>query len=299
MILRERESKMRPFRHSTPPARTLARRRAPIALGILLAGITVAACGDEGITDPVDVDLGETTFVFVLNPTVNEANEQSVPTPGGSVSGVSVSVEDGPAGTTGTGGVVALGPVEAGTRTVSFGSNGELLLPISSGDLREVAVALDGTGAAQMASVAYQFEGQTVVEITPDLPISEVNDELAKSNQIVLLQGGTYTGDLEFSGSNVTLFGEGAEGGNVTINGSVIVSGSANRVRGARITGDLSVPGSDAGISFSSVAGAATIDGSDAVLLNNAFCGDVTIAGSGLTALGNAGMAPLAAPASC
>lgn len=292
---------MKPFRRSTQAARTPIRGRGPIVSGIVLAGISIAiaACGDEGITDPVAVELGETTFVFVLNPTVNDANEQEVPAPGASVSDVSVSVQDGPSGTTGTDGVVAFGPVEAGTRTVSFGNTGELSLSISSGDLREVAVALDEGGATQMADVAYQFDDQTVVEITPDMAISDVNDELAKSSQIVLLRGGTYTGDLEFSGSNVTLFGEGAEGGNVTINGSVDVSGSGNRIRGARITGDLSVPGSDAGISFSSVTGTVTVDGSDTVLLNNAFCGDVTIEGSGLTALGNAGMSPLAAPASC
>lgn len=292
---------MKPFRRSPQAARTRPGVRRHIVSGILLAGISIAiaACGDEGITDPVAVELGETTFVFVLNPTVNDANEQEVPAPGGSVSDVSVSVQDGPSGTTGTDGVVAFGPVEAGTRAVSFGSTGELSLSISSGDLREVAVALDESGAARMANVAYQFDGQTVVEITPDMAISDVNDELAKSSQIVLLRGGTYTGDLEFSGSNVTLFGEGAEGGNVTIDGSVDVSGSGNRIRGARITGDLSVPGSDAGISFSSVTGAVTVDGSDTVLLNNAFCGDVTIEGSGVTALGNAGMSPLAAPESC
>lgn len=291
---------MTPIQPSTQSAGTRIQRRGRLVLGIFLAGAAVVACGGgDGVTDPVPVDLGETTLVFVLNPTVNDANQLSMPTPGGAVSGVSVAVQGGPSGTTGTGGVVALGPVAAGLRTVSFGSTGGLSLSITSGDLREVAVALDGTGAAQMANVGYQFEGQTVVEITSGMPISQVLGELAKSNQIVLLRGGTYTGDLEFSGSNVTLFGEGAEGGNVTINGSVTVSGSGNRIRGARITGNLSVPGSDAGISFSRVVGAVTVDGSDAVLLNNAFCGNVTIAGSGLTALGNAGMAPLAAPPSC
>ncbi|MEX2467701.1 MAG: hypothetical protein WD995_12390, partial [Gemmatimonadota bacterium] len=230
---------------------------------------------------------------------INDANEQSVPAPGSSVGGVSVSIQDGPSGTTGSDGVAVVGAVEAGTRTVSFGSTGELSLAISSGDLREVAVALEGSGAAQMANVAYRFEGQTVVEITSGMTVADVNEELAKSNQIVLLAGGTYTGDLEFSGSNVTLFGEGAGGGNVTINGNVTVSGSGNRLRGTRITGELSVPGSDSGISFSSVSGAVHVDGSDAVLLNNAFCGSVTIDGSGTTALGNAGMAPVAAPGSC
>ena len=258
-----------------------------------------SGCGDNGITDPVDVELGETTFVFLLNPVINDANEQSVPAPGSAVSGVNVSIQNGPSATTGAGGVAVLAPVEPGTRTVSFGSTSELSLTISSGDLREVAVAVDGSGAAQMANVVYGFEGQTVVEITPGMTVADVNEELAKSNQIVLLRGGTYTGDLEFSGSNVTLFGEGAGGGNVTINGNVTVSGSGNRLRGTRVTGELFVPGSDSGISFSSVTGAVHVDGSDAVLLNNAFCGDVTIDGSGTIALGNRGMAPVAAPGSC
>ena len=266
---------------------------------VTAAALMLVACGDDGITDPVDVELGETTFVFLLNPVINDANEQTVPAPGSSVSGVSVSIQNGPSATTGATGVAVLAPVEPGTRTASFGSAGELSLTISNGDLREVAVALDGSGASQMANVVHSFEGQTVVEITPGMTVADVNDELAKSNQIVLLRGGTYTGDLEFSGSNVTLFGEGAGGGNVTINGNVMVSGSANRLRGARVTGELSVPGSDSGISFSSVTGAVDISGSDAVLLNNAFCGGVTIDGSGTIALGNRGMAPLAAPAAC
>jgi hypothetical protein len=264
-----------------------------------VAAVVLVGCGDDGITDPVDVELGETTFVFLVNPVINDANEQTVPPPGSSVSGVNVAIQNGPSATTGAGGVAVLGPVEAGTRTASFGSTGELSLTISSGDLREVAIASDASGAAEMANVLYSFEGQTVVEITSGMTVADVNDELAKSNQIVLLRGGTYTGDLEFSGSNVTLFGEGAGGGNVTINGNVMVSGSSNRLRGARVTGELSVPGSDSGISFSSVIGAVQISGSDAVLLNNAFCGGVTIDGSGTTALGNRGMAPVAAPASC
>jgi pectin methylesterase-like acyl-CoA thioesterase len=167
---------------------------------------------------------------------------------------------------------------------------------IAAGDLREIAVALDGSGASVMANLQYAFGGE-VVEITPAMSVQEVNAALAESNRIVFLRSGTYAGDLEFSGSNVTLFGEGSQGGTVTIAGNVVVSGSGNRLRGARITGDLSVPGSDAGISYSRVAGTLTVDGSDAVLLNNAFCGTTAISGSGLLALGNAGLEPLPAPA--
>ena len=280
------------------------KRRSLLMMSSAFVVLALAACGDEAVTDPSEVQLGETTFVFVANPAVNDATEDpaSLPTPGSSQEAVDVAIQDGPAGTTGTGGVVSLAPVDAGTRTVAFddggGNTGDLSLEIADRDLREVAVALDDGGAAEMANVQHAFSGE-VVEITPDMNVSDVNDALAESDAIVLVRGGTYTGDIEFSGSSVTLFGEGPEGGNVTLDGNVVVSGSFNRIRGARITGDLSVPGSAAGISFSSVVGSVTVDGSDAVLLNNAFCGQVSTPGSGTVALGNAGMAPAPSPSEC
>jgi hypothetical protein len=244
------------------------------------------------------VNYGETTVVYLMNPVINAVNAVTVPAPGSSRSGVQVSITGGPSGTTGSSGELVLAPVTAGTSPVTFSvgvASGQLSLDIAEGDLREIAVALDGSGAGSMANVLYAFGG-TVLEITPTMTIAEVNAALAGSNQIVFLRAGTYTGDLNFSGSNVTLFGEGSQGGSVIINGNVTVSGSFNRLRGARIAGTLSVPGSGAGISYSSVAGALTLDGSNAVLLNNAFCGTASVSGSGLLALGNAGLAPLAAP---
>ncbi|MBA3554338.1 MAG: hypothetical protein H0W29_06230 [Gemmatimonadales bacterium] len=147
-----------------------------------------------------------------------------------------------------------------------------------------------------MANLRYGFSGE-VVEIAPATPVAEVNAALARSNVIVFLRSGTYSGDLDFSGSNVTLFGEGPQGGTVTINGNVTVNGSGNRLRGARILGDLSLMGSSAGITYSRVGGAIAVSGSGAVLLNNGFCGAATISGSGLLALGNAGLQPIAPPA--
>jgi hypothetical protein len=211
--------------------------------------------------------------------------------PGGVRSGVSVSVDGGPSGTTDANGVVVLADVEPGTRTISLsgsGLSGELSVSIADKDLREVAVALAAGGAEVMADVRYAFGGQ-VVEVTPSMSVPEVNDALAQRNTIVCFNAGTYTGDLVFSGSNVTLFGQGTQGGQVTPNGSIEVGGSANRIRGARMTSDLSVPGSHFGFSFSRVAGAFDLSGSNAVLLNNGFCGTITISGSGTTALGNAG----------
>ncbi len=274
---------------------SILRRCAALSACVLAA----VACGDD-TTAPPDVTFGETTFVVVANPVVNDANDTLVPAPGTTRSGVAVSLDLGPSATTDTTGVGVLRPVPAGTRTLSLsdgGTTGQVSASIAEKDLREVAIALDGSGAAVMANVQYPFGGQ-VIEVTPSMLLSQVNDALAMSNVIVFFRGGTYTGDLVFGGSNVTLFGEGERGGQVTLNGNVTVSGSSNRIRGARITGDLMVPGSDAGITFSRVAGAFDMAGSSATLLNNSFCGSVTIAGSNQTLLGNAGMSPIPAPTS-
>jgi hypothetical protein len=255
------------------------------------------ACGDDGPTNPPDAVYGETTVVYVLNPVVNDVNAVAVPAPGTTRSGVQVMVTGGPSGTTGATGDLALAPIPTGARPVSFSAGsttGQLSLDIAEGDLREIAVALDGPGAGMMADVRYIFGG-TVVEITPTMPLAQVNAELARSNLIVFLRAGTYTGDLNFSGSNVTLFGEGSQGGTVVINGTVTVSGSGNRLRGARIAGNLAVVGSGAGVSYSQVEGALNVEGSNAVLLNNAFCGTVAVTGSGILALGNAGLSPVPA----
>jgi hypothetical protein len=267
-------------------------------LGLTTAAVLRAACGRDGATGPTDTVYGETTAVYMLNPAVNDVTGVAVPPPGTTQNGVRVAITDGLSGTTGSTGDLVLAPVAAGIRTVSFTAtegSGQLELDIGEGDLREIAVALDATGAATMANVLYAFGG-TVVEITPTMTNAEVNAALSGSNLIVFLRAGTYQGDLEFSGSSVTLFGEGPQGGSVIIDGNVTVSGSGNRIRGARITGDLSVPGSNAGISYSRVLGTLNFDGSNGILLNNAFCGTATVAGSGIRALGNAGLAPLPAP---
>jgi hypothetical protein len=261
-----------------------------IALTVCLVG--ALACSDS--PTELEVTFGETTFVVLVNPVVNDDNQAAVPTPGSAQSGVSVSVAGGPSASTNTSGVVVLSPIEPGTKTLSVGGS-NLTVGILDQDLREVAVALSGGSASEMTNLRYAFGGQ-VVDITPSMSLTDVNAALSQSNTIVFFRAGTYTGNLQFTGSNVTLFGEGPTGGAVTLNGDVTVNGSGNRIRGARITGSLSIPGSDVGVTFSRVVGALTIAGSDATLLNNAFCGSVAISGSGLTALGNAGMAPIAAP---
>ena len=51
-------------------SKSLVRRR--IAPSACL--VAVLACGDDTITNPTEVTLGETTFVVLVNPAINDAN---------------------------------------------------------------------------------------------------------------------------------------------------------------------------------------------------------------------------------
>jgi hypothetical protein len=264
------------------------------ARALLLSTVMCAGCNaddsDDG-TDPTVVNLGETTFVVILNPAVDDLNDRSVPSPGPVREGVAATARPASA-TTGPLGIAVLRDVDAGDVDLGLAGHGldaSVSTNIRDRDLVELAIAADEDGAAQMARVVYRF-GDEVVELHPDDSIDAVNDAISASNRIVFLAGGVYHGDLEFSGSDVTLFGAGATGGEVTIVGNVTVSGSGNRIRGAHIQGDLDLSGSDAGMSFSMVDGHVEVSGSDGVFLESTFCGPVDVSGGGSTFLGNRGL---------
>lgn len=268
---------------------------------LVIVAMSLAACSsEEESPDPTDVTLGETTFVTVVNPTINDVNEPEMPEPGDEVADVLVEAQD-VSVVTNEDGVGVLAPIEAGDVELYFeGDDLEAFLTqsIADQDLVEVAVAAEEEEAQQMVRVVYAFGGD-VVELDEEASFEEVEDALSDSDQIVLLSDGVYTveegEELEFSGSSVTLFGAGTEGGRVTIDGDVTISGSGNRIRGADITGDVDISGSDAGVSFSTIGGDVEIAGSDVILLQNRFCGQMSISGSDTVALGNEGLEPLAA----
>lgn len=265
---------------------------------LALLAMALVGCSGSAPTEPTGVEYGRTTMVVVVNPVVNALNAVNLPAVGTVRSGVTVSIDGGPSATTDASGVAVLSDVAPGTKAVSLsgsGLAGTASIAIADKDLREVAVALTAAGAAVLSNVRYPFGG-TVVEVTPAMSVAQVNAALAQSSIIVFFRSGTYTGNLVFTGSNTTLFGEGPQGGQVVLDGNIRVEGSSSRIRGARVTGSLTAPGSQFGFAFGRVVGALNVDGSSSVFVNNAICGSVTIAGSGLTALGNAGMAPVAAP---
>ena len=267
----------------------------------LVVFLVLLGCGGSEETDPTAVVLGETTFVFVANPVVNEIDDTDVGPPGDVHADIAIDSDDGRGTITDERGLAVLADVEPGQRSLAFDGSGlaaEHQLEIDDGDLREVAIALEGDRAEVMSLAVFALGGD-LVEVPPDTPHGDVEDALGDSGTIVLFEDGLYEGDLDFSGSNVTLFGAGTRGGRVTLDGDITVGGSGNRIRGATITGDLDISGSDVSMSFSRIEGHAEVSGSDSILLFNDFCGDVDIGGSDTAALDNTGLAPLARVDDC
>jgi hypothetical protein len=261
-----------------------------------LLSLVVLAAACDAPPSPLDVKFGDTALVVVVNPVVNDANDRSLPSPGTTKADIRITSDDGVDVRTDADGIAVLAPLTPGLRTISLsGSNvgGELQVNMIDGELREIAVAAEGSSAELMADIEYKSD--KVTEITPSTSIDDVNAALAVSDTVVFFRGGAYEGDIDFSGSKVTLFGEGVLGGAVELRGNVTVSGSDSRIRGTLITGDLSVPASGIGLSFSRVNGEVSSRGSDATFLQNELCGTETIDGSGSLVLGNAGLAPLGA----
>jgi hypothetical protein len=263
------------------------------------AAMFAGACGGDGDgdgdgNDPTEVRFGDTVLVVVLNPVENDANNADIPVFGSVRDGVTLTTDDGVTTTTGAAGIAVLGPLTSGLRDVTLsggGLSGSFSVMMTDGELREVALAAEAAEAEIMVEIDYKSDQLT--EVSPTMSNAAVNEALEVSDTVVFFEGGTYEGDLDFSGSRVTLFGAGILGGEVILDGDVIVSGSDSRIRGTEIIGNLTIPASGVGLSFSQVDGATESEGSDATFLANALCGGVNLTGSGTVALGNAGAAPL------
>ncbi len=248
---------------------------------------------DTGI-DPTEVKFGDTALVVVVNPVVNDANLDSVPAPGNVRDGVTVRSDDGISDISDEKGIAVLAPLTPGMRTITVtggGLNGGFTVTLTDGALREVAIAAEATRADIMVNLDYKSD--QIVELVPSMTNAQVNDALKPSDRVVFLKGGVYAGDLDFSGSRVTLFGEGLLGGAVTVQGNITISGSDSRIRGTHVTGNVVIPASGTGMSFSQVDGTLDAEGSDTTLLANALCGPETVTGSGSIVVGNAGTAPV------
>jgi hypothetical protein len=179
-----------------------------IAIVGCLAGVP-GGCNGEGngsgggdSDGPVDVTLGETTLVIAINPVVNDVTTTAPPAPGAVQSGVELSLDEGPSVTSDALGVAVLAPVPAGDRLLTLSTadiDGEVAVTVVDKDLRELALAADGSTADVMLDVRYPFGG-SVIEVEPTMTVAEINDALSMSNTIVFFGEGDYEGDFSFSG---------------------------------------------------------------------------------------------------
>src|SRR5688572_11142352 len=93
-------------------------------LAVVLAGLSLSGCAGSDPTGPAtDVTLGETTFVVLVNPTVNTGNGVTIPAAGSVRSGVDVTWETNNARTDATG-VAVLRNVAVGTRSFALSGGG-------------------------------------------------------------------------------------------------------------------------------------------------------------------------------
>jgi hypothetical protein len=272
------------------------------SLLVLALVAAASACGGANNSSPdagspTDIPFGTTAIVVVVNPVVNDGNLKSpLPMPGTIQAGVTLTTDDHVTATTGADGIAILARVTPGTRTITVSgavAAGTFTLMVADKTLNEVALAATPGSAQLMVDVDYKADQAFMV--TPAMTNAEVNSVLAVSDRVVFFAGGRYTGDLDFAGSRITLFGEGVLGGKVILDGNVTVTGSDSRIRGTEITGSLTIPASKVGLSFSHVTGSVTSQGSDGMFLANALCGAESISGSGTIVVGNKGVLPVTA----
>lgn len=271
-----------------------------LSLSALLAA-GAGACGDDdpNIIDPADLRFGITTLVVVVNPPLNDGNRVVLPVPGALRGGLTVADSNGPAATTDDSGVAVLAPMPSGIRTIlvsgggAGGIDGSFDVTIGPGALREVGVAADGPRVELMTSVEHAPD--RIMELSPAASADKLTAALGVSDRVVFLTAGVYTSDLDLATSRVTLFGQGALGGQVTIQGNVRLSAADTRLRGVHVTGTLTVPANSTAVSFSRVDGSTKVSGTDPIILANELCGGAAITGPGAFALGNRGVAPTTA----
>lgn len=264
---------------------------------LAVAPLLLAGCDDDPLT-AINVPVGQTAIIVLVNPPLNWLNQASMAEPG-ALRRQSVGLSGGPSTESDVSGLAVLQPVAAGDRTMTVGGTAaasQILVPLQDKELKEIAVASTGFAASPMMTVGYRFGG-TVVEVSPSTPVTQINAELAKPDQIVSFLPGNYTGDFVIAGRGTTLFGQGATGQTtvVTITGNVAVNVARARMRGVRVTGNVTVPADSFWMSFGRVDGTLNVTGNGVALLKNALCGTVTATGNDRAVVGNAGPAPIRA----
>jgi hypothetical protein len=245
--------------------------------------------------DTVDNLLGDTALVAIINPVVNTGHTTGVPSITGTErNAIPVEANPGDAAVSENGIAVVgtgTGAVEVTVGNAMLGHN-----VLVAGDVYDAPIAFDGTTAEFYPNTPVRYPigaASGAVLFGPADALADVQAKLGLDNTVVVLRGGTYTGDITIDGTGTMLYGLDFLNNAVMINGSVTVNGAQVRLRGVTVTGDLTVKGNDFGISFSTVEGNTSINGNAGAFVRNVFCGTTVVPTSNATLLDNFGLEPI------
>lgn len=269
------------------------------AAALLLSPFVLGCGSDESnAAEPPKPDLpaGSTALVVLVNPVVNTGHFSVLPKPLGTARNkISVDAQPGGQDTTSSDGLALLtvdpGPVDLGVGGASLS-----LTVQAKGDVYDAPIAQNASSAAFFVNTPIRYpigDASSPAVFQSGAPMSDIQTAAASDFNIIVLQKGTYTGNLTVAGKGVMIYGEGFKDRNVNIEGSITATGEGIRLRGLNISGDLNASGNDFGISFSQIRGSASITGDMGAFIRNIFCGQAALPSNPITLLDNYGIEPL------
>ena len=254
----------------------------------------VAGCGDDagegaGGNNGAPGEFGEvTSAVVIANPELNQGSSTSVQV-GSQRADVEVTVDElEPVVTDGTG-LAVVRDIPTGTIPFEFEPGSVTVNVQQEKELYDVVVAVRNDGVEHVfAPVRYPIGGD-VIYLEAGGDISQAASE---DNAIVVLEEGSYPGNLEITAEGVLIFGKWSpeEGPRSTIDGDVTVRGGSGRIRGVDVDGKVTSAANSFSLAFSEV-DSADITGNDVTLLRNTFTGnDVSVPSSNSVLVDNTGI---------
>ncbi len=229
-----------------------------------------------------------TSAVVVVNPVINAGSTTSVVS-GTDRVGVPFKAADLAPVKTDELGIALVEELPTGTVTLNFDPGTYSFQVVREKELYDVVVAWrNGSVQEVFPPVRYPIGGQVVV-VEPGESIAQA---ASSDNVILMLQPGTYPGNLELRSAGVLIFGAWSqeEGPLSIIEGDVTVLGGGNRMRGVKINGRLTSNANNLSVAFSDIA-SANITGNGVTLLRNRFTqGQASVPSSNAVLVDNTGI---------
>jgi hypothetical protein len=233
---------------------------------------------DAEAVDP-DLSAGGMNFgvissaVVVVNPHINEGSTTTI-TPGDNRKDIALRIGELPVQTTDASGLAVFNDIPVGAQSHQFDNTSLNFEVENKGELYDLIVSYTGDAAYIVPVVRYPIGGEmSVLKPGDDLAAAASTD-----NAIILLEEGTYEGDVLVSGENVLIFGswDPVEGPKSILEGNLTFNGGAGRIRGLQVNQTITVNANGFSAAFSNFNNA-DLKGNSMVLLRNTFTGEQVV----------------------